>query len=937
LGTEGFFKNVTELARLYTNDTLDINDYPDSIEIMTKIINDFNARKKINHFQDFQDEGITLHLFTEAQYMIYNAINEERYLYKKYFYEIAKFLFRLGFFNILSISMYKKSLEEEIVRFLLVNISDPERGKEVKNLRSFGLRKYTGSHPRTLTLLLEKLRSTSILRHRDFSDYDDILHEDYLINWKKDDRDIDECLVKSVGRTPEQYRYYLRKFLRSIYLTAEIFPDEIDKMSWISNSTSYNYLKTFKSYLRSSKIKVEECLGQAFRFERCLIYVSPENCRDAWKGDVETTLQLKFYDHIIKNITKHHPKSGMCGNYDFDKRLNRIINHEGNYGMIDIKKSGLTVPHYLIQATLEELTIYLDYPIINWYNSIKRTSVKDGDKIINPKRGVGLGMANTLITLMNCIIMDVLDIDGIIYNDDIVVCLEDYDQLQSLEKFYDDVIDWPIKKEKSIFSKSFIFLEEYYLFEPEWYEKEQRLYMPFADFIFSENIWEVKQKFVNYKRACSNINEEFFVMMYNLYSVLCGSEFDRQYNSMSLERILPLEFGGWELYPYQGLNPILSIYRSQCDSGRKIISSILTKYNKFNLPIRVRYKEEIENIYPRRWKIESSNEDARRIIDELGFDQFYDQVKENLNSVEISDVKSHRIKKLKGIKTQERYRIWNNPGPISYSSSYLLVEEVLRSNQIPRLFTLENFMIRKITRMKSRNIPGHINKTSGYSTRPFERALAMLKFLDLEFKTNYPLNVTPEYIRMRDMIQIDGYSFDGYIPEKTNYSVDVLREVSKISLYPEITLAEYCYRNRCFVTAIKLKINDKYIIDDVEIPMRIIGSGKYEVELTPFIIRVTEQTFNDWTYLREKVPGIYKFVRSYLTDDKNIQQYFQRIVARIATTVKERIAELSIELDQLEETLGRYHISHLSAEENPEFNELIEELFEEDEDDLDLY
>jgi hypothetical protein len=886
LARDEFSRKITLLSREFSNDTLDKENYQDLTEIGCKIINDFNSRKKMNFFGDFYDEGVTSFLFFESQYLIFHAVEDTRPLYRKLFFEISKFLWRLGFFNILQITIRRKSMIKEMVIHLLECIFNPKIVDSIKALRAFALRDFIGSHPKSKNKLLDKVLSLHLLNKIEYLDYDDIIHEDYLINWLEKPQDIEEAKVPFKGSIPEEYKKWLEIFLVKLKVTRDIFPDEQDMMGWMSNSTSYNHLKTFKKYQRIHKLKFEDVWPSSFKYERCVIQVSPGNCRDAWKGDVQTLLQLKFYDYIIKNIVKYHSKSAMCNEFQFQKRLERIKSHDGIYGMIDLKKSGITVPHELISVTLNCLEEFLNFPMSHWTNSIKNASIQNGDKIVIPKRGVGLGMANSLVTLMNCIIMDTLGVDAIIYNDDIVMCLKEYDEIVSVERFYNDVIDWPVKTEKSIFGDKFVFLEEYYKFDTEWYEKEQRTFMPLADFIFSENIWEVKEKFVGFKRAFTSVSEELFTSIANLYMEIHGSEYEQGVKFLGPEKILPLELGGWELYEYRGVNPILRIIPFLTDYGRSKISSILERYDEFNETMKVHYKKKVSGIYPRRYKIQTDDPKGKEIIDEFGFEQFYKQSDDLLNSMELSSFKATKLNKIKGRKTFNRLKIWNSNHVISYSSSYLVAEELIRLDKIKRYFTLEDYLIDEIQTIRNENVPGHIERYSHINTRPFEQALAMLNFYNIEYSTNYPLKVTPEYIPSRDELRVQSYNFGGFVPEKLNFSEEVIRETTKISLFPEVTLAEYCYRNKVFITCLKLKINDKYIIDSVEIPTILVGVGNKEIEMPPYLFKVSNRIFEIFKNLMSKAPNAFKLIRDNLINDKNVQGQFIKTVMSLSTIVE---------------------------------------------------
>jgi hypothetical protein len=908
LPLEGCFSKIKLLMREFNDDTLDINDYPDITRIHTKYVNDYNSRTRYRPLNTLEDDGVVIFFFNQCAYSLYHAELETAPKRRKLFLELAKFMFRLAWFNLLRISIGKKAAEDPINRVYLSNIGNVETSTNIKNLRMYMIRKYMGAEPSTLNILYNKAKITPLFKRlTELEDYDDVIHEDYLLNWKETSDDFEECKVTPEGETPEEYKNHLHAFMQSnIWLSEDVHPSDIEMESWTSNSRCYSTLGSLKAVQRSEKLKLKDVLGRPFRYQRSVIQVSPANARDAWKPDPETLIQLKYYDYICKSIAERHPKSAMCSEEIFNKRLNRILNHKGRYAMIDIKKSGLTFPLYLIYATIDIVAQYIKVDPQKWKDSIKNTCVQDTDDVINPKRGLGLGMSNSLMTLVNCIISDTLGIDSLLFSDDSVHCVEGYEEIRALENFYDNIIDWKIKREKTILSDKIVFLEEYYLFEPEWYEKEQRDLMPIADFIFSENIWEVKEKLCGFARANWHLSKEFFRGILEFLVNMTGSEFSKEVNFDGPEKILPLELGGWEYNGFRITNPVVETFLNLNDYGKRKVNNVVKHYKKFNSSNRIKFKNHIAYA-DRKYTITSENAEAQKIIDELGFEQYYDTIDESMNSLDTSMAKNHRMRKVKGIKTSTRYKIWNNNVPQFLSSGPLLVENLIDSG-FPRNFSLHESLIESISTIPSKNINGCIQRCVGNSTPEYEKAIAKLSFLNLPYKTNYMEYVPPENIPISGDIDIRSYNFEGKIPAIRNYSEDLLKEVSKLSPYPEVVLAEYCTKHQVQILDLKLKISKKYCLKNNEYIKKVYGSEKYEVEITPYVFTLSGHNFSIYNKARELIPSFSKTLRKLILHEENKPKVFLYLLKKLENliiTLENNRADIKFEL---EKNSNRYYI-----------------------------
>jgi hypothetical protein len=201
-------KLVRKLEREFYGDALNRNDYENLTQIKSLIICHYNTRVKISTLKNIEDEGTTLFFFFESQYWLYRAerhTGKERCLY----YEISKFLYRLGLFNIVRITQYKISLSRQEIIFYLDCLDNEDRDEELKTLRAFALRAEISGDLKSRDLLFLDIKHIERILKITGLDYDDLLHEDYLLNFKKDSDDFKVCLIEH--KPKKHLRQNLRK------------------------------------------------------------------------------------------------------------------------------------------------------------------------------------------------------------------------------------------------------------------------------------------------------------------------------------------------------------------------------------------------------------------------------------------------------------------------------------------------------------------------------------------------------------------------------------------------------------------------------------------------------------------------------------------------------------------------------------------------------
>jgi hypothetical protein len=894
---------IRTLERGFSDDILDPEAYPDLIGIESKILNHYNSRSRENYFGNIIDNGISVWGVNEFTYLIICANDEKRDPYRKLYYEIGKMILRLTFYNILRISNSLEGLKDTEIHCILNCISNRNRPEEIKNFRAYNVRKIMKSPVHLNKGLLDKSKLAYLFKYVDFETYDDFIHEDYLMNWKIDPLDYEESFKEPEGETPEEYKYFLRKFMRRVVHGGDLVPSDIEIGEFNSNSTSYSQYRTYKSHVREEPVDTQQILGQPFSYERVVIYVSPANARDSWRADPETLNQLKYFGIIFRKLANMHPKSGMCNEKFFQDRLERILKKDGINLMLDFKKAGLTIPRHLIRDTVQIMSEFAELDVLTKYvSAFDNTSVKVNGRAYRPKRGFGLGMGNELMTLICCICADTMGVDGIFYSDDGIYKIDDENQRLDIERFYLEV-GWPLNQHKPIMSVDrAVFLEEYYLKgeEDPYFYKEIREVMPYVDFIFSENIWEVKEKFCNYNRAFPYSSQIMRTAVKEFYDIFMNSEFDSDLKRSGNEEKLPLEYGGWEVGGYTSTSNIGQIFLKSTSYDKQRIQNILSNYEKFNQTVKVRYKSWRKPF--RKYYFSSENSEAMKIEAEKGFSAYYNSIEDNLNSMEISSAKSTKIKKIKGIKTRDRYKIWNDNVPRYLSDgAVLLYINILDKVKIPHLQLIDE-IIESIELVKSSKKPGKIQRVIDRDVKPYEASIAYAKFFDIPYSTNYKDFVTPCYIRDKDDIELKSYSFNGFIPERREFPEVVLKELTKLSKYPEVVLAEYCVRKEVFVLDLKLKIPDRFIKDIKEVPISVIGSGDIDMDIPPYTFRLPKNVLGKYYYILERYPGIRKLLSEKIANIEKNKKMLELIeqINRISDLLKERERELTLlEEDEL--------------------------------------
>jgi hypothetical protein len=210
-------------------------------------------------------------------------------------------------------------------------------------------------------------------------------------------------------------------------------------------------------------------MDHSMRARRAIVYVDPSSIRDTLVLDYRSSNTVRFLEVIVRQILTYIPISAYSyGGDSLSTKKAQFKPKKGRtFALRDIKKCGLTMNRDLLKWTLEYIgekcksftiqrlsSFYSDPEIIDLDGSLLET-----------RRGSGLGQANMLVTLVECVIAQYLcdqinkPLHILIGNDDALACGDS----DLLEKWCNAEMDFgniPNIK-KSIVSRAPLFFEDY--------------------------------------------------------------------------------------------------------------------------------------------------------------------------------------------------------------------------------------------------------------------------------------------------------------------------------------------------------------------------------------------------------------------------------------------------------------------------------------------
>lgn len=501
-----------------------------------------------------------------------------------------------------ALEAYKKSPNPVLsISFLADGLTDLNFAKYLKKLRyksfleSQGLRIFKGEEP-------EDYDITPAIR---ITDIGDIFNYSYWFFWKEEPEDDYKNGFIPVDRIDpddeDQFKESLRFLLRKIKID-EIQEEEIllknssSKAQTVNSKEKTVWLqKQTKNYFSN-----ETLIG-----ERTVIFVSPANIRDSIKLTVPQSNSLKLLEYQLREIASKMKYSLYIRNLDiFERKLKRFSEKYSIFFDRDIKKEGITKPRRLIQLVFEVLKEkYPDLPAWKYcdiYNDY--TLIMEDGKRLHTNRGHGLGMANAMTTIIQCVLFEVIlqefelenytieknQIKAIFYNDDATIGFNNLNDFYSYVDTEDDVL----KKfgiirnlQKSHWGTNFVFCEIYSNpdFNKKISYKKAEIFSVFA----AHNI-------VHAKMICRNLNPhiKYLDLDYYLGDIISfwGYEF---YPS---EWESPASLGGWINPSYKRVRlDLFNLTELSIDQSKALYANI--KYSDIEFRFRKTKKNYLDPLY----------------------------------------------------------------------------------------------------------------------------------------------------------------------------------------------------------------------------------------------------------------------------------------------------------------------------------------------------
>jgi hypothetical protein len=443
---------------------------------------------------------------------------------------------------------------------------------------------------------IEEINKNNLFKRVIFYDeetfnYDDFLHEQFLIFFdEEDEEDYKYALEASVpmnSQVEDLFRSSCLSMLKT-YKSPTVKEVNVEQHVLTNDSTSFsledNITGVHKTIVRKRIDEGKTPYGQlthSFLFKRKRIPVAPANFRDSFESELNTLFTIRSISYVMKDIVSYLPFSAMTDNVKARRRKRFIMRKkpDKSYFMLDFKKSGLTLPHGLLKILMECLEeVYPEIDVFKYIDGFFHAKVLLNDRWVPIKRGTGLGNANELYTLMQCVFGFIYkkryDLRSIFFNDDSVY------EVTSPRKqvaFLCSLIEKTgllINYEKAIISDSNVFCEEYILNKDLDYTKKQLLVLPLCDVIYQTTISQAKEFIYSVDKLLIGTGFRCYTKTYMELGIqMYGSEFQE------LDRYLPYQLGGWIDFSKTNFSCLIEY---MCDPNSFLDDSGRSRYNFIN-------------------------------------------------------------------------------------------------------------------------------------------------------------------------------------------------------------------------------------------------------------------------------------------------------------------------------------------------------------------
>jgi hypothetical protein len=466
---------------------------------------------------------------------------------------------------------------------------------------------------------------------------------------------------------------YLTRFKSTLEEIIPVVDLEIDSDALRCKGLGSKSLDGDKSSLRFfSKLKENGFSSEPLSGRRMFLDLSPENTRDIVVLPNETLNSISLIDSTIEQIVGHMPTSAQGKSHEETNRIIRQF-HDRSYHYLsrDFRKEGITKPRELIKAILEVLkNLYPKYSYI-WDLGIKVYSAYNlevNGKIHSMKRGHGLGMANSLTTLMNIGLFHLTlnemydnyaietDAEALCFNDDFISRFSDRSHLDfylmSERKVFKSLSVMVNPKKSFYIEGGFLFLERYFTYRGEDPKDPLREYLA-AAILSLDNIVRAKEYYASFPH---DERREYYI---KFVPDIFGYEFFED------ELSIPIIFGGW-------INTRFNSVDLSCNG--EVRPEFYKSYKACRASVMIPYKKKRNKIISK-----SFFHDFYPYVEDLRIEEFYD----GWNHEEILNEFTSNVRSMDDLKLyyrklfNERRRIFNSSRSVEIG---VMLEEIIDQN-----------------------------------------------------------------------------------------------------------------------------------------------------------------------------------------------------------------------------------------------------------------
>jgi len=396
-------------------------------------------------------------------------------------------------------------------------------------------------------IALDTITTKDCYVHEEYTGYDSIFHERYLIYWD-DTEDVGDWVYSLFPHENEgeiEFRRIARRLVQKWRWSDMKGDTSVPMIADIAGKvTSKNTSDGKTTALKNSWFPCADG-GRDWIASRRVVPASGRKTRDTGVPDVPTLCRLKMIHQAVRRISSNCNYSANCDGPTLTKRCERIKNKR-RFLHLDFKKFGLTYLRCHPNSLLDLIGLS-ETKVDNFYLITDRGTVETD-------RGTVLGWLDPLVALVSIIILHDLkekykweDMDFIVFNDDIEIGFSTTDESE-LQLRRGIIIDrfesfgFIMSHRKIFISKMFIFLENYEYPGDLDMSKKQLIVNQFANSLSTPYTWEAKSNFADGWRFCKDWR----------LKEICQGSIKNIFGQIEYD--LPVELGGWTHFFSGSLN-----------------------------------------------------------------------------------------------------------------------------------------------------------------------------------------------------------------------------------------------------------------------------------------------------------------------------------------------------------------------------------------------